>query len=64
MYLKYVQQQAAITDKEAYRNVANMLNWMKSFEGGPAVVKKLVDLYRVTYKRRIYMMKELDRVIV
>lgn len=64
VYLQYVQRQAAITDKDAYRNVANMLNWMKSFEGGPAVVKKLVDLYRVTYKRRIYMMKELDRVIV
>ena len=64
IYLKYVQHQAAITDKDAYKRVANMLNWMKAFEGGPAVVKKLVDLYRVTYKRRIYMMKELDRVIV
>ncbi|MDD3945537.1 MAG: hypothetical protein PHS38_12600, partial [Bacteroidales bacterium] len=62
VYLKYVQQQASITDKKAYRIVANMLNRMKLFDGGPALVGQLVNQYRHIYKRRIYMMKELDSV--
>lgn len=62
VYLKYVQQQASITDKKAYIIVANMLNRMKSFDGGPALVGQLVNQYRHIYKRRIYMMKELDSV--
>jgi tetratricopeptide (TPR) repeat protein len=64
LYLTYVQQQAAITDKKAYITVANMLNRMKSFEGGPAIVAQLISQYRQVYKRRIYMMKELDKVEV
>lgn len=64
VYLKFVQQQATITDKKAYATVANMLNWIKSFEGGQVLVAQLVSQYRKIYKRRIYMMKELDRVKV
>lgn len=62
LYLQYVQQQATITDKEAYKRVADMLIKMTSFEGGAAIVKQLVNAYRQQYKRRLYMMKELDRV--
>lgn len=62
LYHQYVQKQATITDKEAYKRVADMLIRMVSFEGGPAVVKQLVTNYRQLYKRRLYMMKELDRV--
>lgn len=62
VYLKYVQQQASITDRKAYIIVANMLNRMKSFDGGPALVGQLVNQYRQIYKRRIYMMKELDSI--
>ncbi len=61
-YLRYVQQQATITDKEAYRSVADTLIRMKSFNGGMAIVKQLMSAYRQTYKRRPNMMKELDRV--
>ena len=61
-YIHYVQQQATITDKEAYRSVADTLIRMKSFNGGMAIVKQLMNEYRQTYKRRPYMMKELDRV--
>lgn len=64
IYHQYVQQQAGITDKEAYKKVANTLNWMVMFEDGPAVVRQLVNQYRQMYKRRSYMMKELDRVNV
>jgi hypothetical protein len=35
---------------------------MKSFDGGPALVGQLVNQYRQIYKRRIYMMKELDSI--
>ncbi len=62
IYLQYVQQQATITDKEAYKRVGQTLKWMKSFEGGTAVVRELINQFRETYKRRPYMMKELDRV--
>ncbi|MBK5196299.1 MAG: hypothetical protein JJE08_09800 [Proteiniphilum sp.] len=62
IYLQYVQQQATITDKEAYKRVAETLKWMKSFEGGTAVVRQLINQFRQTYRRRPYMMKELDRV--
>ena len=62
LYHQYVQKQATITDKEAYIRVADMLIRMTSFEGGPDVVKQLVTDYRQLYKRRLYMMKELDRV--
>ena len=62
IYLQYVQQQATITDKEAYKRVGQTLIWMKSFEGGTAVVRELINQFRETYKRRPYMMKELDRV--
>ncbi len=62
IYLQYVQQQATITDKEAYKRVGQTLIWMKSFEGGTAVVRQLINQFRETYKRRPYMMKELDRV--
>ncbi|MDD3945752.1 MAG: hypothetical protein PHS38_13725 [Bacteroidales bacterium] len=62
VYLKYVQQQASMTDKKAYIIVANTLKRMKSFDGGPELVRQLVIQYRQIYKRRIYMMKELDRV--
>jgi tetratricopeptide (TPR) repeat protein len=63
-YHQYVQQQATITDKEAYKRVADTLNRMILFDGGSPVVRLLVNQYRQTYKRRIYMMKELDRVNV
>lgn len=62
IYLQYVQQQATITDKVAYKRVGQTLIWMKSFEGGTAVVRQLINQFRETYKRRPYMMKELDRV--
>jgi|SRR5574344_2044878 hypothetical protein len=61
-YHQYVQQQASITDKEAYKRVAETLNWMTSFDGGTALVKNLVAHYRQTYARRPYMMKALDGV--
>jgi len=62
LYLQYVQKQATITDKEAYKRVAEMLNEMIRFEDGPAVVKQMVNQFRQTYKRRVYMMQALDGV--
>ena len=62
LYHQYVQQQSTITDREAYKRVADTLSWMIKFEGGAAVVRQLINEYRQTYKRRTYMMKELDRV--
>ena len=62
IYHLYVQQQATITDKEAYKRVADMLIRMKSFEDSSAIVKQLVTQYRQTYKRRPYMMEQLNRV--
>lgn len=64
IYHLYVQQQATITDKEAYKRVADMLIRMKSFEDSSAIVKQLVTQYRQTYKRRPYMMEQLNRVKV
>jgi hypothetical protein len=57
---KYVQQQAAITDKSAYINVARVLKKMKDYDGGKEVVAALVKKYREVYKRRRNMMKELE----
>lgn len=54
--------QAEITDKDAYKRVADTLIRMKTFADGKEIVKKLVSKYRQEYKRRPYMMKELDRV--
>lgn len=62
IYLAYVERQATITDKDAYKRVADTLMRMKTFPGGREIVKQLVSKYRHQYKRRPYMMKELDRV--
>ena len=62
IYLAYVEKQATITDKDAYKRVASTLIRMKTFAGGKEKVKQLLSKYRQEYKRRPYMMKELDRV--
>ena len=62
IYLAYVERQATITDKDAYKRVADTLIRMKTFPGGREIVKQLVSKYRHQYKRRPYMMKELNRV--
>ena len=62
IYLAYVERQATITDKDAYKRVADTLIRMKTFPGGREIVKQLMSKYRHQYKRRPYMMKELDRV--
>ena len=62
IYRVYVEKQAKITDKDAYKRVADTLIRMKTFAGGKEIVKQLVSRYRQEYKRRPYMMKELDRV--
>lgn len=59
---KYAEQQAAITDKEAYANVARILKKMKQYEGGKAIVEQLLTKYRNTYKRRKNMMEALKEV--
>ncbi len=61
-YLAYAERQAEITDKNAYKIVADTLIRMKSFAGGKEIVKQLATNYRQKYKRRPYMIKELDRV--
>lgn len=59
-YLKFIEQQAAITDQKAYENVANYLKRLKTFPGGEEKVRTLVTKYRELYKRRKNMMKELE----
>lgn len=59
---KYVEQQATITDKGAYKNVARVLKKMKHYPDGKEVVAALLKNYREVYKRRKYMMKELEGV--
>lgn len=61
-YHLYVQQQATLSDKGAYWRVANTLNWMIAFDGGPALVGELVVHYRKTYARRPCMMQALNGV--
>lgn len=62
IYVAYAERQAQVTDKDAYKRVADTLRRMKTFAGGKELVKQLVSKYRHQYKRRPYMMKELDRV--
>lgn len=62
IYLNFAQEQAIITDQEAYENVGRMLKNLKTFEGGKEKVNELINEYRVTYKRRKNMMKVLDGV--
>jgi len=61
-YHLYVQQQATLSDRGAYRRVADTLNWMIAFDGGPALVRELVVHYRKTYARRPFMMQALNEV--
>ena len=44
-----------------YVQVADMLHSMKQVKGGEAIVKELVDEFRLKYKRRPAMMEELRR---
>lgn len=62
IYHVYVEKQATITDKNAYERVSDTLIRMKTFTGGKEIVKQLLSKYRLEYKRRPNMMKELDRV--
>lgn len=62
IYVAYAERQAEVTDKDAYKRVADTLIRMKTFARGKEIVKQLVANYRQKYKRRPYMMKELDRV--
>lgn len=59
---KYVEQQATITDKSAYINVARVLKKIKHYDGGKEVVDALLKNYREIYKRRKNMMEELEGV--
>lgn len=61
-YQKYVEEQALITDQNAYDNVGRVLKKMKGFEGGEVVVAQLVQKYRGLYKKRRNMMKVLEGV--
>ena len=61
IYVAYAERQAQITDKDAYKRVADTLIRMKTFVDGKDIVKQLVSKYRHQYKRRPYMMKDLDR---
>lgn len=61
-YHQYVQTQAAITNPQAYDNVARVLKKMKKYEGGQQAVALLVNKYREVYKRRKNMMKVLQGV--
>lgn len=61
-YLNYIEEQATITNQEAYENVGRMLQRLKSFTGGKEKVQELIAQYRITYKRRKNMMKVLDKV--
>ena len=62
IYHAYAEKQAEITDKDAYIRVSDTLIRMKTFAGGKEIVEQLVSKYRLEYKRRPNMMKELDRV--
>lgn len=44
-----------------YVKVAELLHYMKRFQGGKIVVKELVDEFRIKYKRRSAMIDELRR---
>ena len=61
-FQEYVEQQATITDKSAYINVARVLKKMKHYKGGKEVVASLLNKYREVYKRRRKMMEELEGV--
>lgn len=62
IYLKFIEHQATVTDQKAYENVAHFLKRLKTFSNGNKKVAELIAQYRVVYKRRKNMMKELDRV--
>ncbi len=63
IYLKFIEQQATITDQKAYENVAHFLKRLNTFPSGEEKVRTLVTKYREVYKRRKNMMKELDGVM-
>lgn len=63
IYLKFIEQQATITDSKAYANVSRFLKRLKTFSGGQEKVKELITKYREVYKRRKNMMKELEDII-
>ena len=58
-YLSYVEKQALITDSHAYDEVARMLKRMRTFTGGNDLVNKLLEHYRISYKRRKNMVAAL-----
>jgi hypothetical protein len=61
-YQKYVEEQALITDQNAYDNVGRVLKKMKGFDGGGMIVMMLVGKYMQVYKKRKNMMKVLGEV--
>lgn len=62
IYLSFIEEQATITNQKAYEYVAHYLKRLKTFSGGNKKAAELIAQYRVVYKRRRNMMKELERV--
>ena len=46
IYVAQAERQAQVTDKDAYKRVADTLIRMKTFAGGKEIVKQLVSKYR------------------
>jgi len=63
MFRKAVQEYAINNaSKTSYKTVAKALNQMLLLEGGKLLVEKILNSFRVIYKKRFTMMEELDKI--
>ena len=60
IYMNYIQEKALNANKEDYKTVAQFLKKVNTFKNGKFKADKLIKEFRIKYKRRPYMMKELD----
>ena len=62
MFRQIVEQFAQNTGRDNYERIADLFKKMVKIEGGQAVVKEMIDKYRVLYKNRKAMMEILMKV--
>jgi len=62
MFRKIVEQFAQNTGRENYERIADLFKKMVKIEGGRAVVKEMIEQYRILYKSRRAMMEILMKV--
>lgn len=62
-YENLVQMEAESANRRSkYRKIASVLSHMRSFAGGAEAVNRIINKFRVKYKRRPAMQEELNRV--